>query len=362
MPYPETIDAVGITDFTKWSQPERFSYKPQAFRDEDVDIEIDACGICGSDVWAASGHWGEPYKPVALGHEIIGRIVKVGPKTKAGLKLGDRVGVGAQCDCDDTCIPCKAGFDCNCKNSVFTYFGTYPETKINTHGGNASHIRLNSKFVFKIPDSIETIHAAPLLCGGITGFSPLLQNKVGKGSKVGVAGIGGIGHMTILFAKALGAEVTAISRSHSKEEDAKKLGADHFVAIADEDNSKYEFSLDLIVNTSSSFTGTSFESMFALLKPRGKVVYITAPPVGEKITLTPQSLVSRNVAIGGSLLGTTEEIQYMLDFAAEHNIKPWVQTVELSEVNLGQAWQKVLDGDVKYRFTVVGYDKFFGRK
>ena len=361
MAYPETFEAIGVVDYDDWKNPKRFEYKPQEFRDYDVDIEIDACGVCGSDLHAASGNWGRPYAPVAVGHEIIGRVVKVGPKAKEGLKVGDRVGVGAQCDCDNTCAACLSKSEPNCRNHVGTYFGHNKETGFNTIGGNASHIRVNSQFVFKIPDLLKTEHAAPLLCGGITGFAPLLQNNVGKGTRVGVVGIGGIGHMTILFAKALGAEVTAISRTDSKKEMAKKLGADHYAATADEDFSKYADTLDLIVNTGSSFSGSSMDKILSMLRARGKFVFITAPPATEKLELTPFQLLANNTSIQGSLLGTPEEIQYMLNFAAEHKIEPWVETIDMSEENLATAWKRAEEGDVRFRFTMVNYDKCFKR-
>lgn len=360
MVYPDSIQAIGIVDYNDWLHPKSFEYKPQAFRDYDVDVEIEACGICGSDIHAASGNWGQPYAPVAVGHEIVGKIVKIGPNAKKGLKLGDRVGIGAQCDCDNTCVACEMSLHNNCRNNVGTYFGTYKDTGVHTMGGNASHIRVNSQFAFKIPDALESKHAAPLLCGGITGFSPLLQHKVGKGTKVGVVGIGGIGHMCILFAKALGAEVTAISRTNAKEKVAAELGADHFAATNDPDFvSKFADTLDLVVNTGSLFSGSSIDNILKMLRPRGKFVFITAPPATEQITLVPFLLLANNTSFQGSGIGPPEEIQYMLDFAAEHNIKPWVETIDISEQNLGKAWKRTNDGDVKFRFTLTGYDKCF---
>lgn len=360
MVYPESIEAIGVLDYKDWLNPKRFEYTPQKFRDYDIDVEIEACGICGSDIHAASGNWGQPYAPIAVGHEIIGKIVKIGDKAKKGLKLGDRVGVGAQVDSDGTCVACQRDLDSNCRNIVGTYFGQYKDTGVNTIGGNASHIRLNSKFAFKIPDNLKLEYAAPLLCGGITGFSPLLQTGVTKGTKVAVSGIGGIGHMTILFAKALGAEVTAVSRSNSKEKIAKELGVDHFAATDDPDFlDKFGDSVDVLINTGSSFSGASFEKTMKMLRPRGKMVFITVPPAGEKIELEPLQLVMNNTSISGSAIGPTSEIEYMLQFAADHDIKPWVETIDISEENLGKAWKRAQDGDVKFRFTLTGYDKCF---
>lgn len=362
MVYPETFQAVGVVDYDDWLNPKSFEYEPQEFREYDIDIEIEACGVCGSDIHAVSGNWGRPYAPVAVGHEVVGKVVKVGPKVKEGIKLGDRVGVGAQCDCDDTCVACKSNLQNNCRNVVGTYFGHNKETGFNTIGGNASHVRVNSTFAFKIPDLLKSEHAAPLLCGGITGFAPLLHNNVTKGTKVGVVGVGGIGHMTILFAKALGAEVTAISRSNSKKEVAAQLGADHYAATSDEHFlEEHADTLDVIVNTGSSFSGNSTDQLLSMLKPRGRFVFITAPPSWEKIELSPGKLLLNNTSVQGSTIGSPEEIQYMLNFAAEHGIKPWVETVDISEKNLGQTWKRAHDGDVKFRFTMVGYDKFFKR-
>lgn len=360
MVYPETFEGLGVHDFDKWLEPKKFEYKPQDFRDYDIDIEIECCGVCGSDIHAASGNWGRPYLPVAVGHEIVGKIVKIGPNAKEGLKLGDRVGVGAQCDCDSSCIACEKQHENNCRNFVGTYFSQYKESGVNTIGGNASHIRVNSKLAFKIPDNLPSEFAAPLLCGGITGFSPLLQAKVGKGSKVAVSGIGGIGHMTILFAKALGAEVTAVSRNNKKEKLAKELGADHFAATDDEDFVlKFADSVDVFVNTASSFSGASFDKCLAMLRPRGQLYFITAPPAGESLTLPPMKLLMNNTSVHGSAIGPPHEIEYMLKLASEHNIRPWVETLDINEKNLSEAWNRADKGDVKFRFTMVGYDKYF---
>ncbi|VVT55034.1 uncharacterized protein SAPINGB_P004387 [Magnusiomyces paraingens] len=360
MVYPETFQAVGVVDYDDYHNPKRFEYKPQKFRDYDVDVKIEACGVCGSDIHAASGNWGRPYAPVAVGHEIIGTIVKIGPKAKSGLKIGDRVGIGAQCDCDSTCSACKDNTEQYCENSVGTYFGTYKESGLHTIGGNASHIRVNSKLAFKIPDDLETKYVAPLLCGGITGFSPLLKNNVKKGTKVGIIGIGGIGHMTILFAKALGAEVTAISRGRSKESDAKQLGADHYIATSEPESLKKAVrTLDLIVSTSNSFSQTTLTPVLKLLKASGTFSFITAPPEKEKMELIPMELISSGYGVQGSMIGSPKNIEYMLDFASKHKIKPWVETIEINEKNLGDAWKRMEDGDVHYRFTMVGYDKFF---
>lgn len=202
--------------------------------------------------------------------------------------------------------------------------------------------------------------AAPLLCGGITGFRPLVTAGVKEGSKVGVSGIGGIGHMVILFAKAMGAEVTAISRNNKKKELAAELGADHYIAADEEGLSeKHSDSLDLIVNTGSSFSQSSIDDILGLLNPFGRMIYITAPPYSESLTLTPFTLLKTSISIGGSIAGSPEDIEDMLEFAAKYNIKPWIETIDINEENVSTAWERMEQGDVKFRFVLTGYDKYF---
>ncbi|GME83770.1 unnamed protein product [Ambrosiozyma monospora] len=201
----EQFHAIGIQSYDKDPIPKAFTYTPQQQRAYDVDVEIEACGICGSDMHAIKGNWGQHYLPLAVGHEIVGKVIKVGSSVQR-FKLGDRVGVGAECDSCGSCHRCKNDKQNNCRKHVDTYLGVYPETGVTSQGGYADYVRVNEKFVFKIPEKLESNFAAPLLCGGITGFKPLLTAGVKKGTRVGVVGIGGIGHMTILFAKAMGAE------------------------------------------------------------------------------------------------------------------------------------------------------------
>lgn len=361
--YPETFQGIGLTGANHWTKPEKLEFTPHKFREQDIDVEVEACAICGSDIHHINGDWPIPYTPLVPGHEIVGKIVRVGKDVKKGLKVGDRVGIGAQADCDDSCLACQKGAENYCKHLVPTYASTYPETGEHTFGGDALHVRVNSKFAFKIPDSLETKHAAPLFCGGITGFAPLLQAKVGKGTKVGVSGIGGIGHMAILFAKALGAEVTAISRNNAKKEVAKELGADHYAATDDPDfDSKYADTLEVLLNTSSTFKGSAFEKTLNMLQAQGQMLFITAPPAGELLNIVPGPLLFKNISVTGSLVGSPSQIEYMLELAAKHQIKPWVECMDMNEENLGKAWQRTLDGDVRFRFTMVNYDKFFKNK
>lgn len=359
MSIPEKYTAIGVQDFDKWLEPKKFQYTPQKLRTEDVDIKIEACGICGSDIHAANGDWGRPYVPVAVGHEIVGKVVRVGDGVSR-LKVGDRVGVGAQCDSCGKCVRCNNDHEQTCGQNVGTYFGVYKETGTPSQGGYADYVRVNNKFAFKIPESLPSEIAAPLLCGGITGFRPLMTAGVKKGTKVGVSGIGGIGHMTILFAKALGAEVTAISRNNKKKELAAELGADHYIATDEENFSeKHSDSLDLIVNTGSSFSQGSVEEILGLLNPFGRMIYITAPPNSESLTLHPFTLLKTSISVGGSGIGSPKDIEYMLDVAAKNNIKPWIETLDINEENVISAWKRMESGDVKFRFVLTGYDKYF---
>lgn len=353
----EEIKAIGVLNYENWPEAKSFSYKPEPLRDYDVDIKIECCGICGSDIHAANGDWGKPYVPLAVGHEIIGEVVNAGPDSR--FKVGDRVGVGAQCDSCGDCYRCDNHFENCCEKYVDTYLDNH-HSGAPTHGGYASHIRINSKFAFKIPEKMNSIDAAPLLCGGVTGFRPLLTYGVKKGTKVGINGIGGIGHMTIMFAKAMGAEVTAISRTDSKKELAISLGADHYIATNEEGYSeKYADSLDLIVNTGSSFTEGSIDGILGLLKPYGQMIYITAPPVDEMLTIKPFQLLKTCISVGGSGIGSPKDIEQMLELAAEHNIKPMIETVDISEENVSECWKRMEKGDVKFRFVLTGYDKYF---
>ncbi|KAH3663531.1 hypothetical protein OGAPHI_004932 [Ogataea philodendri] len=357
---PSEFKAIGLLNLKDWPNAKSFSYKPYQARPQDVDIKIISCGICGSDLHASKGHWGDIPVPRAFGHEIVGEIVALGDEVdRSKYKIGQRVGVGAQCDSCGECYRCNNHKANCCRKGTHLYLHSYPDGTL-VQGGYASHIRVNSRFAIPIPEGLASEDASPMLCGGITGFRPLLTYGVKKGTKVGVSGIGGIGHMTIMFAKALGAEVTAISRSNSKKALATQIGADHFVATNEEGfEEKYADTLDLIVNTASDFEPESFNKVTSMLKPDGRVTFITAPPVGTQISLEPMFYLINGYHIGGSAIGSPEEIEYMLKLAAEHNIKPMIETFDISEENVKKAWERVDKGDVRFRAVLTGYDKFF---
>lgn len=233
-------------------------YEPKPWEETDVDIEITHCGICGSDLHTLRSGWGQTIYPMSVGHEIVGRAVRVGSKAEKGIKVGDVVGVGAQSDScmnhKGDCKACSVGDENYCLNFVQTYDGRHPNGGI-AYGGYARYKRCPSRFVIKIPDGISSSDAAPMLCGGITVYSPLKHWGAGPGMNVGIVGLGGLGHFGVLFAKALGADrVVAISRSANKREDALKMGADEYIATADDPDWKtnHGWSLDLIISTISS--------------------------------------------------------------------------------------------------------------
>ncbi len=366
MGYPETFEGFAITDpaSDKWSSTQKVSYAPKTFDDYDIDVKIDACGICGSDVHTATGGWGKRTLPLVVGHEIIGTVVKKGDKVST-VNIGDRVGVGAQiwaCLKDD-CIPCSTQNEVYCDKLVHTYNHVYPKEAgkaegDKTFGGYASHIRAHEYFVFKIPDSLKTESAAPMLCAGITTYSPLVRNGAGPGKKVGIVGIGGLGHFAIQFAKALGAEVYVFSRSEKKKEDALKLGADHYIATEKEGwNVPLKFNLDFIVSTANSSSNFDLGSYLSTLKVGGAFVAVGLPE--EPFTVGPSSFISNASSLSSSHLGSRHELLEMLDLAAKKNIGAWYEAIPISEKGVKEGLEKCHTNNVKYRVVLTDFDKAF---
>ncbi|QSZ30868.1 hypothetical protein DSL72_000426 [Monilinia vaccinii-corymbosi] len=359
MGYPETFTGFQIEDPATWNEFHKNEYTPKAFGDYDVDIKIQACGICGSDLLTVNGGWGEQKFPLCVGHEIVGEALRVGPKVTL-VKPGQRVGVGAQSYSCLQCRQCKSDNESYCLHQLDTYGAVWPDTGIVTQGGYASHVRTHEHFVFPIPETLKTEEAAPLLCAGLTAYSPLVRNGAGPGKKVGIVGLGGIGHFAVMFAKALGAETWVISRTHAKEADAKKMGADGFLATADKDwNKDHLMTFDLIINTASSTSGSNFPEYLAILNVHGRWVSVGIPD-GQGQIIDNSQLVKNGVLVGGSHLGSRKEALAMLDLAAEKGIKSWVETIEIGEEGLKTALTRLHNNDVKYRFTLVGYDECFG--
>ncbi|KAI1260542.1 GroES-like protein [Xylariaceae sp. FL1019] len=336
----------------------KFDTKP--FEDHDVEIKVECCGVCSSDVLTISGGWGDQKFPLAVGHEIVGKAIRVGDKV-TNVKVGDRVGVGAQSwSCLD-CRQCKNNNETYCLKQLDTYGATWPETGIVTQGGYSSHVRTHEHWVFPIPDSVPSELAAPMLCAGITLYSPLVRNGAGPGKKVAIVGLGGLGHFGLLWSKALGAETWVISRSHAKEEDAKKMGADGFLATQDKDwNKAHQMTFDLIVSTSNSFgEGFDLDGYLSLLDVHGKFI-CTGVPEDSTLKMSTGTLWPNGCMIGTSHLGSRSEMLAMFKLAADKGIKSWVETIPISEEGLKNAVERLQKTDVRYRFTMVDYDKAFG--
>ncbi|OAL48316.1 GroES-like protein [Pyrenochaeta sp. DS3sAY3a] len=330
------------------------SFEPKKWTEDDVDIEISHCGICGSDLHMLKSGWGPTPYPCVVGHEIIGKAVRVG-KNITHIKEGSRVGVGAQArsclqkDCPD----CSQGLQNYChREAINTYGSVYPNGEGKSYGGYATHNRTNGHFVVNIPESLDSADAAPMLCGGITVFSPLKQNGCGPGKTVGIIGVGGLGHFGVLFAKALGADrVVGISRRGDKRDDVLKLGADAYVATADDkDWAKHNAqTLDLIVCTVSS-ADMPLNEYLSLLKTKGTFIQVGAPDGGKFPEINAFTLISAGIKIGGSGIGSPAQIEEMLQLAADQKVKPWIQKRSMKEAN--QAVLDMVDGKARYRYVL----------
>ncbi len=324
------------------------SIERRAPRPDDVSIEIDYCGVCHTDIHFAHNDWGVTEYPVVPGHEIVGRVTSVGPQVKA-FKEGDVVGVGCMVDSCRTCSACDAGLEQYCSNGMTgTYNGEDRHDHSITYGGYSERIVVSERFVVRVPEKLDIKAAAPLLCAGITTYSPLRHYGVKAGHKVGVIGMGGLGHMGVKFAKALGAEVTLFTRSESKVGEAKKQGADHVVVSTDEDQmAAVAETLDFMLDTVPvqhdlnpylnclTYDGTHI--IVGLLEP-------VEPP------LEAGALVFKRRVLAGSLIGGMPETQEVLDFCAEHDISCDVEMLDIHNIN--DAYERMKKGDVKYRFVI----------
>ncbi|KAI1084486.1 NADP-dependent alcohol dehydrogenase C [Whalleya microplaca] len=330
-------------------------YEPKKWTEDDVDIEISHCGICGSDLHTLRSGWGETLYPCVVGHEIVGKAIRVGQNVKH-IKVGDRVGVGAQArSClQSDCPDCSNSLEAYCKiGSINTYGAAYPDDEGKSYGGYADYNRTNGNFVFRIPEGLDSADAAPMLCGGVTVYSPLKQNGCGPGKAVGVVGVGGLGHFAVLFAKALGADkVVGISRKADKKDPVLKLGADEYIATDDDKQwaAKNARSLDLIICTVSS-GNMPLEGYLSLLKTRGTFIQVGAPDGGNLPAINAFILIGNGIKVGGSLIGPPWEINEMLQLAADKKIKPWVQERPLKDAN--QAVVDMDNGKARYRYVLV---------
>ncbi len=313
----------------------------------DVQIEILFCGVCHSDIHQARDEWGGGIFPMVPGHEIVGRVVKVGKSVKK-VKVGDPVGVGCFVDSCRRCAQCKDFAENYCeKHFALTYNGTEMDLKTPTYGGYSDQIVVDERFVLKVPKGLDLARVAPLLCAGITTYSPLRHWKVGKGHKLGVMGLGGLGHMAVKFGKAFGSQVTVLSTSANKAADAKRLGAKSFILTKDSKQvSQHANTFDFILSTVAA--KHDLDVPLSMLKTNGTLIMVGVPDQG--LDLHPASLIMQRKRIAGSLVGGTKETQEMLNFCGRHKIMADIELIDFPQVN--EAYERTVRGDVKYRFVI----------
>ncbi len=342
------IKAKGIAATSAKSALTPFSFERRNPKEHDIVIDIKYCGICHSDIHQARNEWGHSSYPMVPGHEIAGVVREVGSKVSK-YKIGDHVGVGCFVDSCRTCSSCKQDLDNYClEGHTMTYNSVERDGSAQTQGGYSDVIVVDENYVLKIPNSIPLDKAAPLLCAGITLYSPLMHWKAGPGKKVGILGMGGLGHMGVKIGAALGAEITVLSSSDKKREDALKMGAHNFVVTKDAENlKKYAGYFDLIINTVSS-ADINMMDYFNLLKLDATLVALGAPDKPLSISPFPLILMRRNYA--GSVIGSIKETQEMLDFCAKHGITPEIELITPNQVN--EAFERILKSDVRYRFVI----------
>jgi alcohol dehydrogenase (NADP+) len=315
----------------------------------DVQMEILFCGICHSDVHQARNEWSEMMPtvyPLVPGHEIVGRVTKIGPGVKK-FKVGDLAAVGCMVDSDRTCPECKAGNEQFCPNFVLTYNFPDKHTGKVTYGGYSDSIVVDEHFVLHVPANLNLAGAAPLLCAGITTYSPMRHWGVTKGKKVGVVGLGGLGHMGEKFAHALGAHTVVFTTSESKRDDARRLGADEVVISKNADEmAKHAGSFDFILDAVAA--PHDINAFINLLARDGNITMVGAPP--QPLPVAVFGLIFRRRSFSGSIIGGIAETQEMLDFCGKHNITSDVEVIPIQK--LDEAFDRVVKSDVKYRFSI----------
>jgi len=312
----------------------------------DVRFDIHFAGICHSDLHTVRAEWGEPNYPVVPGHEIAGIVTEVGSQV-TGFRVGDRVGVGCFVDSCRECTYCLSGEEQYCEQGMTGTYNAIGRDGQPTYGGYSGAIVVDENYVLRIPDSLPLDAAAPLLCAGITVYSPLRHWNAGPGSRVAVIGLGGLGHMGVKLAHALGAKVTVLSQSLKKMEDGLRLGADEYYATSDPDTfKKLVRSFDLILNTVSA--NLPLDRYLNLLDVDGTLVELGMPE--KPMQLAPHPLVSKRRSLAGSLIGGIAETQEMLDFCAEHQVLPEIEVITPDYIN--EAYERMLASDVRYRFVI----------
>lgn len=314
----------------------------------DVLIDIDYAGICHSDIHTARGEWGAIAYPQVVGHEIVGRVAEVGSAVTKH-QVGDLVGVGCQSNSCRECTQCQLGHDQYCLNGNTQTYDSVDADGTITQGGYSEKIVTNEDFVLRIPEGLDAAKTAPLLCAGITLYSPLRHWNAGLGMRVGIVGLGGLGHMGVKLAAAMGAEVTALSRGTAKRDDALAFGAQHYLDTTDTAAMRAAWgTFDLIINTVSA--QVKITDYLRLLDVDGTLVLVGAPP--EPYSVPAFALIGSRKSLAGSTTGGIAEIQEMLEFCAEHGIHPETELITADADEINAAWQRVMNADVRYRFVI----------
>lgn len=340
------IKTKGYAGFSADTPLQLFEFNRRAVGDYDVHISIKYCGICHSDIHSVRNEWGGAIYPLVPGHEIIGVVEKVGSKVTRH-KLGDLVGVGCMVDSCGHCRPCKAQSEQYCEQgATFTYNSPQPDGQT-TKGGYSDNIVVHENFVLSIPKNLNTAAAAPLLCAGITTYSPLKHWKVGPSDKVGIVGMGGLGHMAVKLARAMGAEVTVFTTRPEKRDTALQLGAHHVIVSTHSNEMHHHLnSFDFILNTVSH--PHDLDPYIALLKPGKTICLLGISPQPHQFS--SMALVVSQKNISGSLIGGVAETQEMLNFCGQHQIECDIELIPIQQVNA--AYERVIDSDVRYRFVI----------
>ncbi|HEV2481853.1 MAG TPA: NAD(P)-dependent alcohol dehydrogenase [Puia sp.] len=341
------IQAKAYAAQTPTSDLQPWNLQRREVGNHDVQFDIQYCGVCHSDLHQIKNDWFPGIFPMVPGHEIVGKVTKVGPHVKK-YKVGDTVGVGCLVDSCRVCDECKQGLEQYCTNGHSqTYNGLEQDHKTPTYGGYSNTIVVHEDFVLRVSDKLSLPAVAPLLCAGITTYSPLRHWKVGKGHKLGVVGLGGLGHMAVKFGAAFGAEVTVLSTSAGKEADAKKLGAHKFVVTKDEKQLKsVKGYFDFIIDTVSA--QHDMNVYLGLLRTDGVMICVGVP--SEAAPIHPFSIIGGRKSFAGSSIGGLPETQEMLDFCAEHNIVSDIEIIAMKDIM--PSYDRMLKGDVKYRFVI----------
>jgi len=324
-----------------------FSFDRRVPREHDVQIEILYCGVCHSDIHQARDEWNGSIYPMVPGHEIVGKVTSTG-KAVTRFKTGDTVGVGVFVDSCRVCKNCQRDMENYCVEGMTGTYNGYERDKTTiAQGGYSTQIVVDERYVLHVPDSLDAKAVAPLLCAGITTYSPLKFAGIKAGMKVGVAGLGGLGHMGVKFAASFGAEVTVLSTSAAKEADAKKLGAHHFLLTSNKESVKqYENYFDIILDTISA--DHHYAQFLDLLDLEGKLLVVGLPSANPEVN--PFSLITNRRSIIGSMVGGIKETQEMLDYCAAKNIVAEIELIPIQQIN--EAYERMIRGDVKYRFVI----------